>query len=61
MCPVDGAIAMLLRLDSGMDFIINVVSHQSIFFFNYKIIQCVNYLTGIIILQVYTILIKQIE
>lgn len=33
MCPVDGAVAMLLRLDSGMDFIIDVVSHQSIFSF----------------------------
>ena len=32
MCPLNGAVAMLLRLDSGMDFIINVVSYQSILF-----------------------------
>ena len=47
MCPVDGAVAMLLRLDSCMYFIINVVSHQSIIFFNNKIIHYVNYCTGI--------------
>ena len=46
VCPVDEVVAMLFRLDSCMDFIINGFSLECIIFFNNKIIHYVNYRTG---------------